>query len=309
MQPGQLKTVLGKANIPISTLTQQVKGQIAWAKIRGKTIQPRITISEEEVADYLKTESLHPVQVEYEINEIVLPVETPKDDAKARALANKLTAELTKGADFKKIARQFSQAASASNGGAVGWLAENQIPKELMSEIRKVGPNKIIGPVKSVEGYFILRIDGARDADTTSDTQIIGLRHYEVALDPKAPQTGFDKLASVNDPIRGCQDSQAYADSIGVKLQDYGSLPLKELQPSIRKLVSGLPVGRYSEPLNTGESVVAFLVCSKTDTSQLPDDVQRDRAREVLFRRKTELQSRTYLRDLRRNTNIELKLQ
>ncbi len=308
MGAGQLKVILTKAHIPISTLEQQVKGQIAWAKIRGKKIQPKIFVTDEEVDDYLKAQSLQPVQVELNVNEIILPVETPKEDAKVKTLANKLTGELQKGGDFKKIARQFSQAASAANGGAVGWLAESQIPKELLEEIKAKGPNKIIGPIKSVEGYFILRVDGARDADKASDTQIITLRHFETPLNEKTLKTSVDKINAVEDPIRGCKDSQAYADSLGVDLQDYGSLQVKELQPAIRKMITGLPVARYSHPLNTGTSLVTFLICSKVDTSKLPDEVQRNNARETLFKRKVELESRTYLRGLRRNTNIEVKI-
>lgn len=309
MKPGELKTVLTKAQVPYSTLQQQVKGQIAWAKIRSKAIQTRAFVTEEETNDFLNAQRMYPTQIEYNVNEIVLPVDTAKDNVKVLATANKLVSELQKGTDFKKVAREFSQAASAQNGGNIGWLAENQIPKELLSEIRRVGPNKIIGPVKSVEGYFILRVDGARQGDTSTDTQIVSLRHFEVLLDKKNPKASSEKITSVNDPLRGCKDAQSYADSLGVQMQDYGTLPVKELQSSIRKVINPLPVGRYSEILNTGSSLVTFLVCSKTDTSQLPDNVQREKAREVLYKRKVELEARTYLRDMRRNTNIEIKLQ
>ena len=102
MQPGQLKEILKKANIPFSNLQQQVKGQIAWAKIRSKKIQPKIVITDDEINDYIKTQNMAPLQTEYNVTEIVLPVETAKDDAKERALGDKLVNSLNNGADFKK---------------------------------------------------------------------------------------------------------------------------------------------------------------------------------------------------------------
>lgn len=313
MKPGQLKEILKKTGIPISTLQQQVKGQIAWAKIRSKKIQPKITVSDDEVDDFLRTQSLTPTQTEYHVNEIVLPVENPKDEQKMKDLADKLTSELTTGkGNFAKIARQFSQSSSAQSGGDVGWLTENQIPKELLSEVKRVGAGKIIGPIKSVEGYFILFIPETRDVDANAEQHLVALRQFEFPFkNEKTMRAAADKLKTLDDPAKACSDSAAYAKSKGATLQDYGSIQVKSLQPPVRKIVVDLPTGKFSKPADTGSSFVSFLVCEKVadlgGPASISDSAKRDSAREILFKRKTELESRKYLRDLRRDTNIEIK--
>ena len=212
---------------------------------------------------------------------------------------------------LKKIAKQFSQAASASNGGDVGWLGENQIPKELLDEIKKTGIGKIIGPVKSIEGYFILEVKEVRTVDTKELDQVLSLKHFEIRYNnAKDAQSAAKKAATINDTVKGCsKEAQNYADTIGAILQDYGSVQLKDLQPSIRKIIIDLPTGHYSQPYDSGTSFLTFLVCSRTDNTKIPDDVQRDKARQALFKRQLELEARAYLRNLRNNTNIEIKME
>jgi peptidyl-prolyl cis-trans isomerase D len=49
------------------------------------------------------------------------------DAAKTKALADSLVAELKKGADFATVARNFSLAGTAQNGGELGWFKEGEI--------------------------------------------------------------------------------------------------------------------------------------------------------------------------------------
>jgi hypothetical protein len=50
-------------------------------------------------------------------------------------------------------------------------------------------------------------------------------------------------------------------------------------------------------------------VCEKIENiAPMIDDKKRAQAREALFYRKFDLQGRKYMRDLRRKTNVEIKL-
>jgi len=217
---------------------------------------------------------------------------------------------LQNGADFKKIAKQFSQAASAQSGGDVGWLSENQIPKELLVEIKSSGVNKIIGPIKSVEGYFIILVTETRVVNDKELSQVVALKHFEIHYTgAKDIQSAAQKVSAINDPVKGCKDAQNYANTLGAVMLDYGSVQIKELQPSIRKLVIDLPINKFSQPLDTGTSFATFLVCSRNANTKDQDAVQRDKAREALFKRKMDLESRAYLRNLRQNTNIDIKIE
>ncbi len=311
MEVGQLSDIMKHAGIPPVTLQQQIKAQLLWSKIRAKKIQPKINVSDDEINDYLKSQSLNPAEEEYFVNEIVLPVENPKDENKMKDLATKLTGELQSGkAKFPAIAKQFSQSGSAQNGGEVGWLAENQVPKEILSEVKRVGSNKIIGPIRSVEGYFIIFISDTRTIDAHADQNVVTVRQFEIPVkNPPAVKAALPKLKNINDPAQACSNGEAYAKTKGANVKNYNSVMVKNLDPAVMKVIEHLPTGQFSDPEFTGTSVAVFLVCEKTQemTPQMTAD-EREKAQDALFKRKMELESRKYLRDMRRNTNIEIKI-
>ena len=310
MKPGGLKDVLAKAEVPYATLEQQVRGQIAWTKIKAKKIQPNITITDDEISDYVKSQDLQPTQDEYYVNEIVLPVETDKDEPKILQTGEKLAADLRSGkADFKKVARQFSGSASARAGGDVGWLKENQIPKELLVEIKKYGLNKIIGPVKSVEGFFILDVTDMRTINAGAAQDMVTIKQFEIGPgQAKSEADAFSKAKSINDVAAACDNAADYAKAKNVSTQSYDNVQINQLKPELQNTIITLPVKTFSKPILTHSGVSLFVTCNRIlSNSAALEQLKKDKAKDVLFKRQMELESRKFLRDLRRDTNIELK--
>ncbi len=308
MPPGGMRDFLGTAGIPYSIFQQQVKSQLAWAMIKTRTINPKVIISDDEVDDFIHAQSMNLTQTEYHIQEIVLPVENPEDEPKILETANKLISELNAGKDFATIAKQFSQSASAMNDGDVGWLAESNIPKELLAEIKVIREGQISKPVRSIEGYFILKLLGSRKVDSNADESLVTLREFSIPVKQGANVPALlAKAEKLPDPGRACMHSADYAKSNGLNLKDHGTLRIRETG-RIADLVTRLETGKFSRPLNLDNGISVLLVCEKIeDLTPEIDDTKRDNARLILRNRKVELDARKYLRDLRRNTNIEIK--
>jgi peptidyl-prolyl cis-trans isomerase SurA len=281
-------------------MQQQVKAQIAWLKIKSKVIKPRVNVSDDEIDDFVKAQMMNLSQEEFHVMEIVLPVEDPKDEQKTADLANKLAEELQSGKDFGNIAKQFSQSASALSGGDVGWLAESQLPKEMLGEIRRIGTNVISKPIRSIEGYFIIKVLESRKINSNDDQSLILLKQFS--------SQNVQNVLALNNPGKACIEPDSYAAKNGVSYKDHGILKIRDLGPELSSIVSRLEAGKFSPPLNIGGASV-LIVCEKTeDISGEVDQTKRDRAKDILFDRKMELAARKYLRDLRRTTNIEVKI-
>lgn len=81
------------------------------------------------------------------------------DDAE---LASRITAELQGGADFGKLAAQYSKDPQArQNGGDLGWVVRPPLP-ELAKAFDEAPEGEIIGPIESRMGFHVLRIDARR---------------------------------------------------------------------------------------------------------------------------------------------------
>lgn len=313
MQPGQLDEMLARNGIPVATMDNQIKSQIAQAMIRSIKIRPLVNISDDEVEDFVRAQSFNQEIEEYYLNEIVLPVEAPEDEDKTKELADKLYTEIKAGKDFAAMAREFSASATAFNDGAVGWMPENQIPKEILAEIKKNDIGMVSEPIRSIEGFFIVKATQKRQQNSIAQEDEINLKQFESPFpekaDAKKVKTEMERLVKLEYQDEACQNPESFAMRNGLSSKDYGQMKIGELDPKMKPLVSELEVGKFSTPVKTTKSGTVFLVCERIQNiAPLIDDNKRDEARNALFARKLDLQMRKYLRDLRRKTNIEVRI-
>ena len=313
MEEGQLTKMLAEFGIPKSTLTDQITAQIALSKIKNIKVRPIIAISNEEVEDFVKAQSFNSETEEYFLSEIVLPVESPEDELVVKELAEKLYQELKAGKNFAAIAREFSQSASAYNDGILGWMPENQLPKEFLSELKKNELGVVSEPIRSIEGFFIIRAEEKRKQSSLSQENELSLKHFEIPYpekkDAKKINEVFTRLGKLTYEDNACNNPAKFAIGNGADYKDYGFIKVEDIEPKIRPLVAELPLGVFSTPLKTPNSGLVFLVCEKIENiAPMIDDKKRAQAREALFYRKFDLQGRKYMRDLRRKTNVEIKL-
>jgi len=107
--------------------------------------------------------------VQYHVAQIFLALPAGADKAAAAGVERK-AAELAKaahakGADFAALARKASeQRETAASGGDMGWLAEDRIAPEMRSVIAALAPGAVSGPVRSPQGWHILKLLERKDA-------------------------------------------------------------------------------------------------------------------------------------------------
>ena len=101
----------------------------------------------------------------------------PLTEDQAKAKAESLVAELKKGADFEKLARESSDdATSAKKGGSIGAVKRNagDIPSELRDAIFGLKAGEITAPVRQSAGFYIFKLDSIRTVPYTEVAANIG---------------------------------------------------------------------------------------------------------------------------------------
>ncbi len=155
----QFSSVLKQQGIPKQTLLNQIKAQVAWSKVISSVLRPKINVSESDVNAKIDRLKEGMGQTESLVFEIFLPVRTPKEEAKTKQMANQLIQEIKqKRAPFSVVAAQFSKAPSAQNGGSLGWVQDDGLPKELNLVLKSLGEGQISPPVRTLSGFHILSV-------------------------------------------------------------------------------------------------------------------------------------------------------
>jgi peptidyl-prolyl cis-trans isomerase SurA len=165
----QFRTILARSGIPQSTLNDQIRSQLAWTKVIQKKIRPKIDISDNQIEASLQKLKSKEGSQEYLLGEIFLPVDNQQQEANVKQFADRLTAELSSGkAPFTGAASQFSQSASASKGGDMGWVQGGQLPQEVDAVLQQMKEGELSKPIRSLSGYYIIVLRKTRQI--TADT-------------------------------------------------------------------------------------------------------------------------------------------
>lgn len=154
--------MMAQQGLPKSTLLNQIKSQISWSKVIGKVLRPQIEVSENDINAKLERIKSNMGKTEYQVSEIFLPVNSGDEETKTQQLATKLIEEIKKGARFSVVAAQFSKAASAENGGSMGWVQEGDLPKELDVVIKSLSVGQISPPIRGLSGFYIMALQDKR---------------------------------------------------------------------------------------------------------------------------------------------------
>jgi len=72
--------------------------------------------------------------------------------------ANELKRRIEAGADFAKMAQEFSQCPSKRKGGDLGEFSPGQMVPEFDEVVFKGPLKKVLGPVKTEFGYHLIEV-------------------------------------------------------------------------------------------------------------------------------------------------------
>jgi peptidyl-prolyl cis-trans isomerase SurA len=306
MSREQFLALLRSRDIAPQVLLDQLRGDLIWQALVQRRLRPSVEVGDEEVEEVIARMRSSQGRMQRRVSEILLTVDSVLQDDDVRRAAERLVEQLRGGANFVALARQFSQSATASVGGDLGWIEEGQLPDELNEQLDRMRTGEMAGPIRTFGGYYILWVREQRRASPGDTT--VNLRQLLVALPPDATaeqvQAAQDKATELRERIEGCEGFDALAGEHGSSGSgDLGTLKLSELPDDLRSVIAPLPIGQASVPLRVGAGVSLLLVCSRED-----EGIDREAIRASLIAQRLDMLARRYLRDLRRAANVDMRL-
>lgn len=306
MSNEQFEAMLKRGQILPSTLQEQVKAGLAWRRVLRVRLVPTIVIADEEVDDVVARLEAGQGGSQINLSEIYLEIDSVQVEDEVRREAIGLLEELRGGGDFSALAGQFSQSATAAKGGNIGWIEESQLPEELASAVRGMRPGEVNGPVRGLTGYYILYLKDRKAISGGEDT--VRLTQIFLELPPDGQDSERALRLAEAEALRGqidsCETAAEVAETAGASGSgDLGMMKVKDLSPQLQNVVRSLPLEQPSEPMTIAGSLTILVVCERQGGV-----IDRDRIQQNLMTQRLEILARRYLRDLRRQANVDLRL-
>ena len=101
------------------------------------------------------------------MRQIVINPDDLEEGADARSLVDGLRDRVLAGEDFSALAKEFSHDVSASNGGDVGTMAEEQMAPSVARAVFEAEAGSVAEVVTTSEGLVLVQVDAVFPAETT----------------------------------------------------------------------------------------------------------------------------------------------
>lgn len=306
----QFETVLNQNGILLETVAKQIEAELAWARLVRLRLGQSAAVSEDEIDAALASISENQGKAEYLVSEIFLAVDSPDQEQQVQLVGERLIEEIRRGADFRAVARQFSQSATAAAGGDIGWVRPGQLDERLDAVLRAMRPGQISGPIRDTGGFHILLLRDQRRIAVSEDGTV-SLKQVFIPLPAAAPP---DEVAEANAVAQSvvaraetCADMTRLAREVNPRGNtDLAEVRIRDLPDVLRRIATDLPIEVPSEPIRVETGIGIFMVCERQMAG--PNLPSRAEIAERLLGERLDLLARGYMRDLRRAAFVDLRV-
>lgn len=312
MPTGALKQFLGRSDVPIVALERQIEASLAWQRLVLGRLRAQIEISRDEVDEALARYTQGEPVVEYLLSEIFIAIDNPDQEDDARRTAEDLAARIqSRALPLTVAAQQFSQAASASDGGDIGWVQRGQFDEEIEKVLAETEPGRLTPPIRTPAGFYLYAMRERRVlAPASPDDARVDIAQIVFPVPAGASPADRDAVRALAETVRetveGCADLERVADELRVPPPvRVAEIRIGDLAAAQRDRIRPLKVGETTEPVATEAGFGMAMVCVRNEPqSNLPTATDIE---DNLIRQRLDNAARRYLRDLRRVAVVDIR--
>lgn len=262
--------VMERLGIDRAIAEKKFLADVLWASTVQSRFAKQFANTREEAEKELERITTNIMKPHMDIDEIILIPEPNRDFTTTKKLGAQIYDALVKGADFGRIAQQYSAAGSGRNGGKLGWVMTERLPEAVRNVLEGAPAGAFTKPIEIDGSVVIYRVNGKRqngESDPMQSTVELMRAIYPVDInDAGASASARARLKGDLAAVTTCGELQALHNSYGANgASDLGSFKIVEFAPVMRQLITPLSTGEKTDPINFAEGLVVFMVCERTN--------------------------------------------
>ncbi len=316
MDLSAFRQVLRREGIDYQVFRNNIREELTISRLRNREIDSKVTVSPREIDAYLKRNEDDQIQrSNYKLQHILIGVPegaNAEQIQQARTKITEIQTALDAGEDFAQLAATHSDGARALDGGSIGWRRSQELPELFAEAIETLGPGQITPPLRSPNGFHLLKVQQIKDAETFIATET---RTRHILL--KDSDSGNDdasraKLQQIRQRIIEGESFSELAKSLSEDKSSAasgGELPWYrpgEMVSEFEKVAANTPLGQISEPFRTsfGWHIVEPLERRNYNPTI---ESRRSEAENTLRKTRADTEYDLWLRRLRSEAYVEIR--
>ena len=314
----EFHAVLEKDGISYNKFREEIREEMIMARLKEREIKHQVNVTEGEVDNFLRTQETSAVgNDEYRLAHILILVTDNMNSSQIqqrRERANMALAKLKEGVEFAQVVAEFSDAADASKGGIIDWRPITQMGPKFAELLAPLQPGELTPIIESPSGFHIFKLLGRRAQEVP--TVIIDqthARHILIKINELTSENDARlKITQLKERLDRGENFEELArlyseDSSATSGGDLGWLSPGDTVPAFEQTMNKLLPGQISEPVQSqfGWHLIQVLERRSQDIST---DRRRQTARQAIRTRKADVVVQEWLRQLRDQAYVELRL-
>ncbi len=296
---------------------EQIRSEIQITRVQERRVNPRIHISELEINNLLASEQgRKDAEPQLRISHIMIPLAdnaNTEQAAATRLLAEQIHQQLLDGADFAATALAVSKGQDALKGGDIGWRKPSELPEDAGKAVAKLAAGELTEPFRVGGGFHILKVMERRGGQMQllDQTQVrhILISPNEIRSPAEAEILSRELFRRLSAGEEFAQLAKQYSDDTGSGSNggDLGWTMDGQMVPEFEQTVHATATGDISPPF---QSQFGWHLLQVTDRRQqdFGEQILRNQAKETIRKRKFTENLSSWLREIRAEAYIEIKL-
>lgn len=314
MQVGQLRQAIESQGMSWDQFRRNVYDESLIRQLRQRIVQSRVQISDTEIDLMLKAGGAQRGELDMGHIQITLPDgATPEQISAAQAKADDVVRQIQGGMDFSAAAIRYSDAPNALEGGDLGWRGYDELPPAFTEVAERLQVGQTSPPMRGPNGFHIVKLIGKRAGGTELVVEYharhILIRFSEIVSDAQAEKTVRELRERILAGADFAQLAREYSNDTNTANLggDMGWFEINAWGSKVAEAIQATAEGKISEPFKSdaGWHILEVLAQRTADKTLEAD---RDKARQTLGNRKAEEEYESFLRQIRAEAYIEVRL-
>ena len=152
-------------NLNIKTINEKIAIELIWNDIIFQKFSSKVNINKEKIKEEILKNPQKKTQKELLLSEIVFDVSEKSEFEKKY---KKIITDIEQ-IGFKNTALIHSTSDTASTGGVIGWVKEDNLNKAIFNLIKNLGKDQYSKPIKTSGGFLIIKIEDIKEYEIKFD--------------------------------------------------------------------------------------------------------------------------------------------
>ncbi|MGQ9374736.1 peptidylprolyl isomerase [Acinetobacter tandoii] len=291
------------------SLRKRIAEDLAITRLRQQIVMSRIKISDQDVANFLKTPQGQ-AALGSQVHVIHARI---AGDSNVEAVAKQVRTALASSDDIAAISKQFSTNSVKVEGADMGFRNLSEIPTELAARVTPLQVGQTSELITARDGIHVIKLLERKGSEQKAIIPQYQTRHILIQTsEVVSPDSAKQMINSIYNRLKAGEDfavlAATFSNDSG-SARDGGSLGWVSpgmMVPQFEEQMKSTPVGQISQPFQT-QFGWHILQVTETRQQDMTQEYQERMARQILGERQFDAELDSWLREIRNNAFVDIK--